>query len=146
VSILLVVHILAAITALGANLTYAVWFRAAGTDQARLIFAIQTVRLLESRFANPAYIVVLLTGIGMVLTGAFSFTTGWILAAIGLYVAVAVIGITVFAPAMRRQLAEAERDPASDAYRRAAGRTTALGLLTIALVVVIVVLMVTKPF
>jgi len=145
-SLLLVVHILAAITALGANLTYAVWLRAAGTDRDRLVFVIHTVRLLDSRIANPAYIVVLLTGIGMVLIGAYSFTTGWILAAIGLYVAVAVIGIAAFAPAMRRQLAEAERDPASDVYRRAAGRTTALGLLTIALVLLIVVLMVTKPF
>ncbi|MGH2483388.1 MAG: hypothetical protein ACRDE9_02895 [Candidatus Limnocylindria bacterium] len=47
-------------------------------------FVIQTIRLLDSRIANPAYVVVLLTGIGMVLTGAYSFTTGWILAAIGL--------------------------------------------------------------
>ncbi|MGH2463243.1 MAG: DUF2269 family protein [Candidatus Limnocylindria bacterium] len=145
-NVLLLVHILAAITALGANLTYAIWLRAAGADRDRLIFVIQTVRTLDSRVANPAYVMVLLTGIGMVLTGAYSFTTGWVLAAIALYVAVAVIGIAAFAPAMRRQLAEAERDPASDAYRRAAGRTTALGLLTIALVVVIVFLMVAKPF
>lgn len=144
--ILLLIHVLAAITAVGANLTYAVWFRAAGTDQDRLVFVIRTVRMIDSRLANPAYIVLLVTGILMVLAGAFSFTTGWILVAIGLYVATAAIGIFVFAPAIRRQLAEAERDTTSAAYRAAANRSTALGILTTALALAIVVLMVTKPF
>jgi uncharacterized membrane protein len=146
VSILLLVHVLAAIIAVGANLTYAIWFRAAGRDRDRLIFVIRTVRLLDNRIANPAYIVVLITGIGMVLAGAYSFTTGWILAAIAIYVAVAVIGIVLFGPALRRQLDESERDPASEAYEAAARRSTWLGVLTTALVLVIVVLMVTKPF
>jgi len=145
-SILLLVHVLAAIVAVGANLTYAIWFRAAGTDQDRLIFVIRTVRMIDSRVANPAYIVLLITGVLMVLGGAFSFTTGWILAAIGLYIAVAVIGIAAFAPAIRRQLAEAERDVTSEAYRAAANRSTTFGLITTVLVVLIVVLMVTKPF
>jgi uncharacterized membrane protein len=144
--ILLLIHVLAAITAVGANLTYAVWFRAAGTDQDRLVFVIRTVRMIDSRLANPAYIVLLVTGVLMVLAGAFSFTTGWILVAIGLYVATAAIGIFVFAPAIRRQLAEAERDPSSDAYRAAANRSTTLGVITTALALTIVVLMVTKPF
>ena len=76
--LLLLVHVLAAIVAVGANPTYAIWFRAAGTDQDRLIFVIRTVRMIDSRVANPAYVVLLITGILMVLGGAFSFTTGWI--------------------------------------------------------------------
>jgi uncharacterized membrane protein len=104
------------------------------------------VRTIDSRIANPAYIVLLITGVLMVLGGAFSFTTGWILAAIVLYVATAVIGIALFAPAIRRQLAEAERDVTSDAYRVAASRSTVLGIVTTVLVLIIVVLMVTKPF
>jgi uncharacterized membrane protein len=143
--ILLLIHVLAAITAVGANLTYAIWFRAAGTDQDRIIFVIRTVRAIDSRIANPAYIVLLVTGILMVLGGAFSFTAGWILAAIGLYVAVALIGIVLFAPAIRRQLLEAERDVTSDAYRAAAKRSTVLGIVTTVIVLLIVVLMVTKP-
>ncbi|HEV7199862.1 MAG TPA: DUF2269 family protein [Candidatus Limnocylindria bacterium] len=144
--ILLLIHVLAAITAVGANLTYAIWFRAAGTDQDRLVFVIRTVRAIDSRLANPAYIVLLITGVLMVLSGAYSFTTGWILAAIGLYIAVAVIGIAAFGPAIRRQLVEAERDVTSSAYQAAARRSTTLGLITTALVLLIVVLMVTKPF
>jgi uncharacterized membrane protein len=146
VVILLLIHVLAAITAVGANLTYAIWFRAAGTDQDRLVFVIRTVRAIDSRLANPAYIVLLITGVLMVLSGAYSFTTGWILAAIGLYIAVAVIGIAAFGPAIRRQLVEAERDVTSSAYQAAARLSTTLGLITTVLVLLIVVLMVTKPF
>ncbi len=144
--ILLLIHVLAAIAAVGANLTYAIWFRAAGTDQDRLIFVIRTVRTIDNRLANPAYIVLLVTGVLLVLSGAYSFTTGWILAAIGLYIATAVIGIAAFGPAIRRQLAEAEKDVTSPAYRAAANRSTTLGLVTTVLVLLIVVLMVTKPF
>jgi uncharacterized membrane protein len=144
--ILLLIHVLAAIVAVGANLTYAIWFRAAGADQDRIVFVVRTVRMIDSRMANPAYIVLLITGILMVLGGAFSFTTGWILAALVLYVATAVIGIAFFAPAIRRQLEEAERDVTSASYRAAAARSTALGIVTTVLVLVIVVLMVTKPF
>jgi uncharacterized membrane protein len=146
VVILLLIHVLAAITAVGANLTYAIWFRAAGTDQDRLVFVIRTVRAIDSRLANPAYIVLLVTGVLMVLSGAYSFTTGWILAAIGLYIATAVIGVALFGPAIRQQLAEAERDVTSAAYQAAARRTATLGLVTTVLVLLIVVLMVTKPF
>lgn len=144
--ILLLIHVLSAIVAVGANLTYAIWFRAAGADQDRLVFVIRTVRTIDSRMANPAYIVLLITGVLMVLGGAYSFTTGWILAAIGLYIATAVIGIAAFGPAIRRQLAEAERDVRSPAYQAAASRTTTLGLITTVLVLLIIVLMVTKPF
>jgi hypothetical protein len=60
-------------------------------------------------------------------------------------VLVAIVGITVYAPAIRRQIAEAERDPSSPAYAAAARRSTLLGILTTATVVLIVALMVTKP-
>jgi uncharacterized membrane protein len=132
--------------AVGANLTYAIWFRAAGTDQDRLVFVIRTVRMIDGRIANPAYIVLLVTGLLMVAMGAVSLTAGWILAALALYIATAVIGIAFFGPAIRHQLAEAERDVASQSYRAAASRSTALGIVTTVLVLLIVVLMVTKPF
>jgi uncharacterized membrane protein len=145
-SILLLIHVLAAIVAVGANLTYAIWFRAAGTDRDRLVFVIRTVRMIDSRIANPAYIVLLVTGLLMVAGGVVSLTEGWILAALALYVATAVIGVALFAPAIRRQLAEAERDVTSQSYRAAAARSTAVGIVTTVLVLLIVVLMVTKPF
>lgn len=78
--------------------------------------------------------------------GAFSFTTGRIIAAIVLYVLVVILGIALYSPALKRQIAEAEADPNSTAYTEAAGRTNTYGIITTATVLVIVVLMVTKPF
>ncbi len=139
-------HVLFAITALGSNLTYAFWLRRAGRDQARILFAIEGIRFLDRRIANPAYILLLVTGIAVGLVGEWSFGRGWLATAIGLYVLTAIVGITLFAPAIRRQLAAAQRDPADAAYAAAARRTNRLALLTTAVVVTIVFLMVTKPF
>ena len=139
------VHVLAVVVALGANLTYAFWLARAGADGSRLVFVIESIGRLDRGVANPAYIVTLLAGIGMVLTGPFSFEALWISAAIVLYVVVAVLGFTMYAPAMRRQLALAREDPGTPAYAAAARRSQATGLLVTGLVVVIVLLMVLKP-
>jgi uncharacterized membrane protein len=147
VLLLKVVHVLAAIVAVGANVTYAFWLRRAGTaDRDRLVFTIDTIRKLDKMIATPAYIVVLLTGLAMVFLGAFSFETNWIRAAIGLYVLVVILSIALYGPALRRQLAAAEADPSSAAYRAAASRSNLLGIVVLVIVLVIVVLMVTKPF
>jgi uncharacterized membrane protein len=145
-ALLKLVHVISAIVAVGANVTYAFWLRRAGRDRERLLFVIDGVRRLDRTIANPAYIVVLITGVLMVMTGAYSFETGWIAAAIVLYIAVALLGIFAFAPAIRRQAAEAERDPTSPAYAEAERRSNLLGIATTAIALVIVVLMVTKPF
>jgi uncharacterized membrane protein len=146
VILLKLVHVLAAITAVGSNLTYAFWLRQAGRDRDRLTWTIETIHRLDMRIANPAYGVLLVTGILMVVGGLYTFQTGWLATAIVLYVLVAVIGITFYAPAIRRQLAAARLDPSSDAYAAAARRSSVLGIVTTAIVLVIVVLMVTKPF
>jgi uncharacterized membrane protein len=144
--LLKVVHVIAAIVAVGANVTYAFWLRRAGTsDRERLVFTIDTIRKLDNLIATPAYVVVLLTGLGMVFTGAFSFDAGWIRLALGLYVLVVILGIALYAPTLRRQLAEAQADPGSAAYRAAASRSNGLGIVVLVIVLVIVVLMVTKP-
>lgn len=143
--LLKIVHILSAITALGANLTYPYWLRRAGRDRERVIDAIDGISRLDRRVANPAYMLAFLSGAGMILTGAYSFTTFWVAAAIVLFVTVAVLGITVYAPAFRRQRAEAERDITSDTYTAVERRQTAIGIFVTVLVVGIVVLMVSKP-
>jgi uncharacterized membrane protein len=146
VVLLKVVHVLSAMVAVGANVTYGFWLRLAGHDRDRLTFAIRTVHWLDGHVANPAYGLLLITGVLMVASGLYSFQTGWIAASIALYLLTALIGITVYAPAVRRQLAEAEADPGSPAYAAAAARSSALGLITTGIVLVIVVLMVAKPF
>jgi uncharacterized membrane protein len=140
-----VVHILAAVTALGANLTYPFWLRRAGNDRDRVLDVLDGIRKLDSRVANPAYTVVFVVGVLLVVTGSYSFQTFWIAAAIVLFIVVAVLGATLYGPALRRQEAEARRDITSPAYGAAARRQNAIGLVVTLLVVLIVVLMVTKP-
>jgi uncharacterized membrane protein len=143
--VLKLVHIGAAIVALGANLTYTYWLRRAGMDQMRILDALDGIHGLDRRVANPGYIVLLLTGLAMAWNVGYPLTTLWIAAAIVLYVLIAVLGIVVYAPAIRRQRAAAERDVTSAEYRAAASRSSSLGLFVIGAVVVILFLMVFKP-
>jgi uncharacterized membrane protein len=140
------VHVVSAIVAVGANVTYAFWLRRAGRDPDKLPWTIRGIQTLDNRIANPAYILLLITGVLMVVGGAFSFQTGWIAAALVLYVALVLVGIFVYSPTVRRQLAEAERDPSSPEYAAIERRSTLLGVVTLVIVLVIVALMVTKPF
>jgi uncharacterized membrane protein len=140
-----VVHVIAAIVAVGANVTYAFWLRQAGQQRDRLVFTIASIRRLDNMLATPAYIVLLVTGIGMIVSGAFSFSALWIQVALGLYVLATLLGIFLYSPTIKRQLAAAEEDPASEAYRAAASRGNLLGIVITVIVLVIVVLMVTKP-
>lgn len=139
------VHIVAAIVAVGANLTYSFWIRYAGYDRDRLAWTIAGIRRLDNFVATPAYVVLLLSGILMVAGGVFSFQTSWIVVSLLLYVVVVLIAIFLYSPALKRQMTEAESDPGSRAYRDAARLGNVFGVITLGVVLVIVALMVTKP-
>jgi uncharacterized membrane protein len=141
------VHIVSAIVAVGTNVTYFVWLTVMkGRSQAEQSFALATIRRLDSTLANPAYFVLPVTGVIMVLIEDIGFTTFWIAFAIGLYVLVAVIAGALFAPSLRR-LTEIVDTQGADApgYAEAARRTRTMGLLTMLPVAVILYLMVLKP-
>ncbi|HZA39635.1 MAG TPA: DUF2269 family protein, partial [Actinomycetota bacterium] len=96
--------------------------------------------------ANPAYVVLPLTGILMVLDADLGFTTFWIAAGIVLYVTMAAFAGIFFSPALRRQVALAEAGPIDKpAYEQAARRTTVTGIITVVIIVTIVYMMVMKP-
>ena len=138
-------HILAVVTALGANLTYAYWLGRAGRDRQQLVFVIESVRRLDRRIANPAYIVAAIAGVGLVVTGGYSFSSSWLVTAIGIYALIAIAGITIYRPAMRTQLALARSAPESDAYGVAARRSRVVGIVVTVGVLAIMGLMVVKP-
>jgi uncharacterized membrane protein len=140
------VHILMAIIAVGFNATYGVLLARAGREPQHLSHTLRTVKVLDDRFANPGYGLLLVTGIAMVLLSDLSFTTLWILLALILYGLVAVLGIAAYSPTLRRQIAYLETGgPDAPEFRRLAKRGTALGMLLAVLVVAIVALMVFKP-
>lgn len=140
------VHVLSVITAVGANLTYQFWYARAGREPAQLVWVIESIRRLDRRVANPAYLVAALAGVGIVLTNTdYTFQKPWIALAIVIYLVVAALGMMLYAPAMRRRLELARTAPASADYVAAARRSLLLGLVATGLVLVIVCLMVLQP-
>ena len=139
------VHVVAAIVAVGTNVTYFVWLARAksGTQSDR--DTLEGIRALDARLANPAYVVLPITGIAMVLVGDLDFGTLWIATAIVLYVAMAAFAGLFFTPSLKRQIAITASDGPADAYRAAARRTTTTGIITMAFIAVILYLMVIKP-
>lgn len=139
-------HVLLAITAVGTNITYGLWLTRAYRDPQFLPFALRTIKILDDRIANPAYALLLLTGLAMVFFGGLSLTTPWILTALVLYGAVMLIGLLGYTPTLRKQIELAETVGfKSEEYAAVAQRGTILGLLIALLVVAIIFLMVTKP-
>ena len=139
-------HVLLAIAAVGTNLTYGVWIGRASRDPATLPFTLRGVKILDDRIANPAYGLLLVTGLALAYVGGWSLTTPWILIALVLFVIVVLIGLLGYTPTLREQIRLAEAaGPASPEYQAVARRGTFLGIALAVLVVVIVFLMVVKP-
>jgi len=140
------VHVLAAITALGANLTYLVWIRLGERSQPNLLHTLRGIQFLDERIANPGYGVVVVTGLLMVWVNRLTLLTSWITIPLILVLVVTVLGIVVYSPALRRQIQAAEADgPTSASYQAASRRALLTGALTTVLVVAIVFVMVVKP-
>ncbi len=140
------VHVLLAIIAVGFNASYGVWLARARREPGQLPSVLATIKFLDDRFANPAYILLLVTGVAMVLVEDLGFDTVWISAAITLYAVMVLVAMLGYSPALRRQLAlSAEGRTGSDEFAAVSRRATVLGILTSVLVVAIVFLMVTKP-
>ncbi len=140
------VHVLLAIIAVGFNASYAIWIGRAAADADRGVRTLRTVKFLDDRFANPAYILLLLTGLLMLVVGGIPITTFWILLALILYAVLLVVGLGVYTPTLRNQIGALEAaGPESPEYRDLANRGTLVGILLAVVAVTIVFLMVTKP-
>ena len=140
------VHVLAAITAVGLNLSYGVWLAFGERGPEHRIFVLRTIKRLDDWLANPAYVLLLLSGLGMVWVGAMSLATTWIAVALGLYVVLVVLGLGVFSRSLSRQISVLESGTVDAAvYRAIARRTTVSGAILVVIALAIVFLMVVKP-
>jgi uncharacterized membrane protein len=139
-------HILAAITALGANLTYGVWLSAAGRKPEMLGFTLRTIKWIDDRMANPAYALSLITGLLLVWVGPYPLTAPWLVAALALYAFLLLLGLFGYSPALKRQIQALEASGAGSVeYAAAARRALGLGIALVVIVVAIEFLMTTKP-
>lgn len=142
----LYIHILAAIVAVGLNISYAVWIIRARMDPAHTAFALKGIKFLDDRIANPAYGVLLVTGILMVFLAGYSLTTLWIDVALILFVLLIVIAVVFYTPALREQIKLVESgDTSSAEFTRLAQRGQVAGQALGVIVLVILALMVFKP-
>jgi uncharacterized membrane protein len=145
-SLLKFLHVLAAVVAVGSNVTDALWLARASREPKFLPFALRGVKLIDDRMANPADGLLLLTGILMVVVGPLPLSTPWLLSALVLYVAVVLLGVLGYTPALKRQIALLDKEgDGSAGYKAAAKSGTTIGVILGVVVVVIIFLMVFKP-
>ena len=139
-------HILAAIVALGANLTYPLWLVLAHRKPESLVFTLRTVKIMDDWMANPAYVLSFFTGAGMMYVGGIPWSTPWIVPVLVLYGIVSVLGLAVYSPLLKKQikLVDTAGHEAAE-YKSLALRNNILGGAISMMVIVITFLMTVKP-
>ena len=140
------VHVLSAITAVGANFTYGIWIAQASVEPSHLPYVLRNIRLIDRRLANPSYGLLLVTGLMMAFLIPIPLDTPWLLAALILYAAAALLGIFAYSPVIKKQMRLLESAGLiSVEYRDVAKQSRLYGMLVTIDVVLIVFLMVVKP-
>ncbi len=140
------IHVLAAITAVGANITYGIWIARASREPKVLPFVLRNIKLIDDRVANPCYGLLLLTGLTMAFVVPIPLTTPWLLTALVLYVMTTLLGIVGFVPVFKRQIQLLDSEGVdSPNYQAMAKQGRVLGIATGIDVIIIVFLMVVKP-
>lgn len=144
--LLKVVHVLLVALALGANLTYGVWFAAAQRHPEIAPIVLRRIKFIDDYLANPAYVLLLPTGAAMIAIGGIGFGTRWVSWAMGLWVIAILLAYLGYTPTLRAQIAavEAEGVDGSTAVRYGTRGQIIAGVLAV-LVLTILVLMVFKP-
>jgi uncharacterized membrane protein len=140
------VHVLLAIIAVGSNITYGVWNALAAREPAHEPFVVRGIAFIDRRVANPAYGLLLITGLVLVAVGKWGFR-GWVIAALILFVLLIVVAIGFYSRVVRRQIQALETEgQSSAAYKRLSGQATSYGIASLVLALAIVFMMVVKPF
>ncbi len=140
------IHIAAAITAVGSNITYGVWNIRAQSNPAQLGFALKGIKFIDDRIANPAYGVLFLTGLLMVFVNHWPIGSLWIVLAVILFVVLAALAFRVYSPLLRNQIRLVDAgDTTSPEFERLSRRSAMLGPILGLLAVLILIMMVFKP-
>ena len=140
------IHILAAIVAVGSNVTYGVWNLRAQNDPSHTGFALKGLKFLDDRIANPAYGLLLITGLIMVFVGSIPITSLWIVVALILFAAVVVLGVAFYSPLLKNQIRLVEAgETSSPEFARLTAQSRRFGPGLGVIVLVILVMMVFQP-
>jgi uncharacterized membrane protein len=139
-------HILLVVVAVGFNISYSVWLARARREPHHYGYVLRGIKVLDDRFANPAYGLLLVTGLAMVVIGGLELTRPWLAISLALYLALIVIGLFLYSPILRRQIASFEAGgPDSAELQELDKQGRWVGIVLGILVLVILALMVLKP-
>jgi uncharacterized membrane protein len=149
------IHVSAVVVGLGATFAEALMFPVAmSVDKRHLPFVHKLGIAINRRLANPALLVILITGIYQTAKGDWKFGSFWISATFAIVIVLGGLLGAYFIPKDKKLAALAERDIAasgggeivlSDEYQRGARQIGAVGGLAGFLVIAAVFVMVTKP-
>ena len=146
------VHISAVVVGLGATFAEAILFQVAmKMDPRNMPFVHRAQRAINQRLANPALLVILITGIIQVADSDFiDFSDAWISATFVIIIALGALLGAYFIPTDRRLFDQVTKDLAetgepSKAYLADVRREGVMGTITGILIVVALFLMVVKP-
>jgi uncharacterized membrane protein len=156
---LLFLHIFGAILAFGPGFSFMILGPMAGAEPQHANFAIRFQHRVSTRLILPLALFQGVTGLLLVWkTGINLFTTLWLLTAIVLYLAAIVVSIGVGLPTLNRlilltsapppqpQPGDAPRKGPPPEVAKLVSRGRLVGMTQSVLIVLIVFLMVTKPF
>lgn len=139
------IHVLLAITAVGTNVTYAFWGARGAMEKQHLAFALRGISFLDRSVANPAYGLLLVTGLGLVLIGNWGLKR-WIISSLFLFVLLIVVAVGFYSRTMNRQIEVLEKEgESSPAYQRLAAQAQRVGIILLVIVLAIIFMMVVKP-
>ncbi len=137
-------HVLIAIVALGTSAGLGIVLEFYGDHPAHGAFVLRAIARMVAFFVLPGYALMLATGLWMVDL-SWPMTTGWIRAALVLWV-VGIVVLAISLAVLRKQIRLFDAEgPASASYRRVSLLGRALGAGVGLVVVVILYLMVFKP-
>jgi uncharacterized membrane protein len=140
------IHILLAIVAVGFNASYGIWLSRAAKNPPAAGILLRGVKLMDDRFANPAYGLLLVTGLAMVFGSGIPLTTFWVAAAAILWLIAVLWGLAMYTPTLRRQIETLdEKGFDSPAYQQISRRATTIGMVNMVPILLILILMVFKP-
>ena len=140
------VHVVLAIIAIGFNASYGVWLSRVRKEPEHALYVLRGIKTLDDRFANPAYGLLLLTGIVLLALGGIPASSLWIIIAMVLYVVVVVLAVALYSPTLKKQIAVLEASgPDAPEYAQLSRRGTIAGIVLAVIVLIIEFVMVTKP-
>src|SRR5882672_4897232 len=136
-------HVLLAIVAVGFNMSYPIWLARARREPEHALYVLRGIKTLDDRFANPAYVLLLVLGLAMTFMAGIPLSTFWIASALVLYVVLVLVGLLVYSPTLKKQIVALEASgTSSPEYEGLSQRGTVVGIVLAVDVLIILFLMV----